>query len=449
MIRSQFRKTVTKARSRVRPGAARSKSGGALKAQTAGGAAAQAISPLAPAAQKPLPPIAGVRLATAAAGIKYSRRTDVMVAELAPGTQVAGVFTRSKAPSAPVEWCRAKLARGTARGLVVNSGNANAFTGQAGKSTTREVAQAAAAALGCHPSQVFLASTGVIGEPLPAEKITKVLPQLCDGAVTERWEAAAGAIMTTDTYAKLATATARIAGAKVTINGIAKGSGMIAPDMATMLGFVFTDATIPAVVLQELLSDSVAKSFNCITVDSDTSTSDTLLLFATGQGRPHPRITRASDPGLADFRRKLDAVLLDLALKVVRDGEGAQKLIEIDVNGAKNDASAHRIAISIANSPLVKTAIAGGDANWGRIVMAVGKAGEPADRDRLKIAFGGHVVAEAGARARRYDEAKASAAVAQRSVKIAVDIGLGRGHARVWTCDLTEGYIHINGAYRS
>ncbi len=449
MIRPQAPRSVTKTRAKVRPVASRGKPGAAPKSQESGGTDGHGISPLAPAAQKPLPPVAGVRLASAAAGIKYSARTDVMLAELAPGTQVAGVFTRSKAPSAPVDWCRTKLARGTARGLVVNSGNANAFTGQAGKTTTRAVAQAAAAALACPLSEVFLASTGVIGEPLPAEKITKVLPQLCNGAVNESWEAAARAIMTTDTYPKLATASARIAGTKVTINGIAKGSGMIAPDMATMLAFVFTDAAIPAAVLQDLLSDGVAKSFNCITVDSDTSTSDTLLLFATGQGRPHPRVTRASDPGLADFRRKLDAVLLDLALKVVRDGEGAQKLIEVGVSGAKSDASAHRIAMSIANSPLVKTAIAGGDANWGRIVMAVGKAGEPADRDRLKIAFGGHVVAEAGARARRYDEAKASAAVALRSVKIAVDIGLGRGRARVWTCDLTEGYIHINGAYRS
>ena len=450
MTKSQPRKPVIKPKAKARVPAAPGKSGAALKAHAAvAGAATHPRSPLAPPARKPLPAVAGVRLASAAAGIKYSGRTDVMVAELAPGTQVAGVFTRSKAPSAPVDWCRTKLARGTARGLVVNSGNANAFTGQAGKVATREVAQAAAAALGCSSAAVFLASTGVIGEPLPAHKITAILPQLCDGAAKDGWEAAARAIMTTDTYPKLATASAKIAGSKIRINGIAKGSGMIAPDMATMLAFVFTDAVIPAAVLQDLLSDGVARSFNCITVDSDTSTSDTLLLFATGQVLSHPRITRASDPRLADFRRKLDAVLLDLALQVVRDGEGAQKLIEVDIRGAKSDASAHRIAMSIANSPLVKTAIAGGDANWGRIVMAVGKAGEPADRDRLKIAFGGHVVAEGGTRARRYDEARASAAVAQCTVKIAVDIGLGRGRARVWTCDLTEGYIHINGAYRS
>ncbi len=446
MTKSQVRKPAIKARAKGRGPATNGKSGAQSMTQAAG---MHPRSPLAPTAQKPLPAVAGVRLANAAAGIKYPGRTDVMVAQLAPGTQVAGVFTRSKAPSAPVDWCRSKLARGKARGLVVNSGNANAFTGQAGKSTVRAVAQATAAALDCSIAEIFLASTGVIGEPLPAHKIIEVLPQVCDSAAADSWEAAARAIMTTDTYPKFATASARIAGSKVTINGIAKGSGMIAPDMATMLAFVFTDAAIPAVVLQDLLSDGVARSFNCITVDSDTSTSDTLLLFATGQGRAHPRITRATDPRLADFRRKLDAVLLDLALKVVRDGEGAQKLIEVDVSGAKSDASARRIAMSIANSPLVKTAIAGGDANWGRIVMAVGKAGEPADRDRLKIAFGGHVVAEGGARARRYDEAKASAAVAQRTVKIAVDIGLGRGHARVWTCDLTEGYIHINGAYRS
>ncbi len=450
MTKPQASKSLPKAQAKGRGPAGRGKSGPARRAQPVRPAAgAHLLSPLAPTTRKPLPALAGVRLASAATGIKYLGRTDVMVAELAPGTQVAGVFTRSKAPSAPVDWCRINLARGTARGLVVNSGNANAFTGQAGKAATRGVAKAAAAALRCPAGEVFLASTGVIGEPLPAHKITAVLPQLCDGAARDSWEAAARAIMTTDTFPKLATASARIAGSKVRINGIAKGSGMIAPDMATMLAFVFTDAVIPAAVLQGLLSDGVARSFNCITVDSDTSTSDTLLLFATGQGPAHPRITRASDPKLADFRRKLDVVLLDLAQQVVRDGEGAQKLIQVDVSGAKSDTSAHRIAMSIANSPLVKTAIAGSDANWGRIVMAVGKAGEPADRDRLKIAFGGHVVAEGGVRSRRYDEAKASAAVAQREVKIAVDIGLGRGRARVWTCDLTEGYIHINGAYRS
>ncbi|MDE2464612.1 MAG: bifunctional glutamate N-acetyltransferase/amino-acid acetyltransferase ArgJ [Alphaproteobacteria bacterium] len=450
MTKSATHKSVTRGKAKGRTGgtkAARAGGGRALKGT--GTTPAHAVSPLAPAAQKALPALAGVRLASGAAGIKYPGRTDVLLAELAPGTQVAGVFTRSKAPSAPVDWCRSKLSRGKARALVVNSGNANAFTGRDGVEATRQVAQAAAAALGCSATEIFLASTGVIGEPLPSSKITRLIPTLCAAEARDSWEGAASAIMTTDTYPKLATATARIDGHKVRINGIAKGSGMIAPDMATMLAFIFTDAALPAPVLQQLLSRGVARSFNCITVDSDTSTSDTVLLFATGQNRAHGRISRAGDPRLADFNRKLDAILLDLALKVVRDGEGAQKLIQVDVTGARSDQSAHRVAMAIANSPLVKTAIAGGDANWGRIVMAVGKAGEPADRDRLQIAFGGHVVAEAGARARRYDEAKASAAVAGRLVKIGVDLGLGRGLARVWTCDLTEGYIHINGAYRS
>jgi len=294
-----------------------------------------------------------------------------------------------------------------------------------------------------------MASTGVIGEPLPASKITAVLQGLVEQGAAGNWKAAADAIMTTDTYPKAATATALIDGVKVTINGIAKGSGMIAPDMATMLSFVFTDANLPASVLQECLSAGVGASFNAITVDSDTSTSDTLLLFATGKGAKHSPVAKASDKRLTDFRRKLDALLLDLALQVVRDGEGAQKLIRIDVAGAENDAAAKRIALTIANSPLVKTAVAGNDANWGRIVMAVGKAGEKADRDLLKISFGGHVVAEKGMRAVKYNEAIATKAVSGRDVEIAVELGIGKGAARVWTCDLTHGYIDINGSYRS
>jgi glutamate N-acetyltransferase/amino-acid N-acetyltransferase len=333
--------------------------------------------------------------------------------------------------------------------LVVNSGNANAFTGKAGQDGMREIAEEAAAVAHCRSSEVFMASTGVIGEPLPAQKITKVLAGLAAQGAAGNWRAAADAIMTTDTYPKAATATALIDGVKVTINGIAKGSGMIAPDMATMLSFVFTDATLPASVLQECLSAGVGPSFNSITVDSDTSTSDTLLLFATGKGGKHPAIAKANDKKLTDFRRSLDAVLLDLALQVVRDGEGAQKLIRIDVSGAESDKAAKRIALSIANSPLVKTAIAGNDANWGRVVMAVGKSGEAADRDKLKISFGGHVVAEKGMRAAKYSEATATKAVQGREVQIAVDLGLGKGTARVWTCDLTHGYIDINGSYRS
>ncbi|HEY0283423.1 MAG TPA: bifunctional glutamate N-acetyltransferase/amino-acid acetyltransferase ArgJ, partial [Rhizomicrobium sp.] len=302
---------------------------------------------------------------------------------------------------------------------------------------------------GCRASEVFLASTGVIGESLPAEKITKLLGALAQDMSSAGWRAAAEAILTTDTYPKMATVTASIDGKKVTINGICKGSGMIAPDMATMLAFVFTDANLPASVLQELLDAGVKPSFNSITVDSDTSTSDTLLLFATGKGARHPAITKASDKRLANFRAKLDGVLLDLALQVVRDGEGAQKLIRVDVTGAENDVAAKRIAFSIANSPLVKTAIAGSDANWGRVVMAVGKAGEKADRDTLTIRFGNQLVAEKGDRAAKYDEAAATKAVSGPEVEIVVDLALGKGTARVWTCDLTHGYIDINGSYRS
>lgn len=411
--------------------------------------AAHAVSPLAPKVPSRLPPLAGVRLATGAAGVRYKDRTDVLFAVLAPGTQVAGVFTTSKTASAPVEWCREMTKAGTARALVVNSGNANAFTGKKGRTAVRDVADIAAAAVGCHANEVFMASTGVIGEPLPAERITKILGRLAESGSADGWRDAAEAIMTTDTFPKLATVSAEIDGHRVTINGIAKGSGMIAPDMATMLAFVFTDANLPAPILQEMLSAGTRQSFNAITVDSDTSTSDTLLLFATGKGAHHPAIAKANDKRLTEFRQKLDGLLLDLALQVVRDGEGAQKLIQVDVTGAESDAAARKIALSIANSPLVKTAIAGSDANWGRVVMAVGKAGEEADRDRLKIDFGGQVVAEKGERAASYDEKAATAAVKGREVKIGVDLGLGKGHARVWTCDLTEGYIRINGSYRS
>jgi glutamate N-acetyltransferase/amino-acid N-acetyltransferase len=396
-----------------------------------------------------LPPLAGVRLAAGAAGIRYPGRADTMLAVLAAGTQVAGLFTTSKTAAAPVEWCRTQLPRKRARALVANSGNANAFTGAAGRDAVRAIAGSAAAVLDCQAQEVFVASTGVIGEPLAAERITRLLGTLAESGAAGGWREAAEAIMTTDTFPKLATARARIDDCRVTINGIAKGSGMIAPDMATLLAFVFTDANLSGPVLQDLLTAGARNSFQSITVDGDTSTSDTLLLFATGKGAPHPPISKASDRRLGDFREKLDAVFLDLALQVVRDGEGAQKLIRIDVAGADSDDSARRIARAIANSPLVKTAIGGGDANWGRIVMAVGKAGEPADRDRLCITFGGVTVAEHGQRAEHYDEAAASRAVAGREVAIGVDIGVGAGRARVWTCDLTEGYIRINGSYRS
>jgi glutamate N-acetyltransferase/amino-acid N-acetyltransferase len=406
-------------------------------------------SPLAPKTTVNLPPLAGVRLATGKAGIKYRDRTDVLMMVLAPGTQVAGVFTQSKTASAPVEWCKRQLAAGAARVLVVNSGNANAFTGKAGQDGVREVAESAAGVVGCRAQEVFLASTGVIGEPLPYQKINRILGQLADSGAAGGWRSAAEAIMTTDTYPKLASTTAYIDGHRVTINGIAKGSGMIAPDMATMLAFVFTDANLPASVLQPMLSEGAQRSFNCITVDSDTSTSDTLLLFATARGAAHPAITRPSDRRLDQFKDKLNSVLLDLALQVVKDGEGATKLIQVDVSGAQTNESAKKIALAIANSPLVKTAISGADANWGRVVMAVGKAGEPADRDKLKISFGDHVVADKGERAPGYDEDLATKAVSGSEVLISVDLGLAKGKARVWTCDLTEGYIRINGSYRS
>jgi len=412
-------------------------------------AAAVAVSPLAPKTLAKLPPLAGVRLSTGAAGVRYKDRTDVLLAVLSPGTQVAGVFTKSKTASAPVDWCKANLKSGSARALVVNSGNANAFTGKAGIDGARQIAESAAAVVGCRPSEVFLASTGVIGEPLAAGRITKILGTLAEEGAADGWRAAAEAIMTTDTYPKLATASAMIDGKRVTINGIAKGSGMIAPDMATMLSFVFTDAALPSSVLQELLSAAVKPSFNAITVDSDTSTSDTLLLFATGKGAHHSAVSKASDKRLNEFRQRLDAVLLNLALQVVRDGEGAQKLIRIDVTGADSDDAAKRIALSVANSPLVKTAIAGDDANWGRIVMAIGKSGEAADRDKLRIAFGDQVVADKGERAAKYNEAAATKAVKGREVEITIDMGLAKGNARIWTCDLTHGYIDINGSYRS
>jgi glutamate N-acetyltransferase/amino-acid N-acetyltransferase len=412
-------------------------------------AAAPPVSPLAPKSFPVLPPLAGVRLATGAAGIRYRGRADTVLAVLATGTQVAGLFTKSKTASAPVEWCRTQLPQKRARALVANSGNANAFTGVAGREAVRSIAGSAAAVLDCQAQEVFVASTGVIGEPLPAERITRILAGLSESGAAGGWREAAEAIMTTDTFPKMATARPRIDDFRVSINGIAKGSGMIAPDMATLLAFVFTDANLPAPVLQELLNAGAQKSFHAISVDGDTSTSDTLLLFATGKGAPHPAISKSSDRRLNDFRQKLDGLLLDLALQVVRDGEGAQKLIRIDVTGAESDESARRIGLSIANSPLVKTAVAGGDANWGRVVMAVGKAGEPADRDRLRITFGDVTVAEQGGRAESYNEAAASRAVAGREVCIGVDMGMGPGCARVWTCDLTEGYIRINGSYRS
>ncbi|MBS7697278.1 MULTISPECIES: bifunctional glutamate N-acetyltransferase/amino-acid acetyltransferase ArgJ [unclassified Chelatococcus] len=409
------------------------------------------VSPLAPKTVPAMPPIAGVRFATAAAGIRYKDRTDVLLAIFDEGTSVAGVFTRSKCPSAPVEWCRDRLAGGKARALVVNSGNANAFTGRKGRESTALTAKLAAAAVGCAESEIFLSSTGVIGEPLDATKFEGVLADCARRASPEPWLDAAKAIMTTDTFPKVATRAADIDGITVTINGIAKGAGMIAPDMATMLSYVVTDAPIAAPVLQALLSGGVKGSFNAITVDSDTSTSDTLIAFATGAAvaRGVKPIEAVDDPRLAAFKVAFDALLLDLAHQVVRDGEGARKFVEVLVRGAVDDASAKRIALSIANSPLVKTAVAGEDANWGRVVMAVGKAGEPAERDRLAIWFGDIRVAVDGERDGAYDEAATSAYMRGEDICITADIGLGSGSATVWTCDLTKAYVEINGDYRS
>jgi glutamate N-acetyltransferase/amino-acid N-acetyltransferase len=395
-----------------------------------------------------LPPIAGVRMGATAAGIRYQGRTDLVMAEFAPGTSVAGVFTSNRCPGAPVDWCRAALKSGRARALVVNAGNANVFTGKAGRETTSATAAAAAKLVGCPGKQVFLASTGVIGEVLPHERMTAALPALHASLRDDGWEDAARGIMTTDTFPKAATRIARIGDVEVRISGIAKGSGMIAPDMATMLCFIATDAKIPAEALQAALARGIGGSFNCTTVDSDTSTSDTVLLFATGQTK-HARVPTEGGPLLRDFRAQLADLLLELALQVIRDGEGARKLVRIDVNGAVSAKSAKRVAMAIANSPLVKTAIAGEDANWGRIVMAVGKAGEPADRDKLSVAIGGTWMARDGAVVPDYDEAPVVAHMKGQELEIEVDLALGRGSATVWTCDLTHGYIDINGSYRS
>jgi glutamate N-acetyltransferase/amino-acid N-acetyltransferase len=412
---------------------------------------AAAVSPLAPSNFPDMPEIAGVRLATGAAGIRYKNRTDVLIALFDPGTTVAGVFTRSKCPSAPVDWCRDRLKPGRASVLVVNSGNANAFTGRSGRAATKLTADIASKAAKCRPAEIFLASTGVIGEPLDAHAFEGVMDSLVATAAPGLWEAAAKAIMTTDTFPKGATAEAKLGKATVNICGIAKGAGMIAPDMATMLAFVFTDAPIAAPALQRLLADGVTDSFNAVTIDGDTSTSDTLLAFATGAAaaRGAPRIARATDPRLKGFTKALNAVLTNLAEQVARDGEGARKLVEVVVEGAASAKSARRVAMSIANSPLVKTAIAGEDANWGRVVMAVGKAGEPADRDRLSIWFNGIRVAHKGMRDPDYDEAEVSAEMRQQVIKLKVSLGMGRGRDRVLTCDLTKEYVAINGDYRS
>jgi glutamate N-acetyltransferase/amino-acid N-acetyltransferase len=404
-------------------------------------------SPLAPAAFPSLPAIAGVTPRVARAQYKSWDRCDLTFVTLDAGTAVAGVLTQSKCPSPEVEWCRKALTLGQARALVVNAGNSNAFTGSRGRAAVEAIAARAAAHLGCQPSDVFVASTGVIGVPLPIDKAEAGLDaafvaEPCD------WEAAADTIRTTDTFAKAAVVTAVVDGRTVTLAGIVKGSGMIMPDMATMLGFVFTDAAVAPEFLQGSLSAANRASFSCITVDSDTSTSDTVLAFATGKAGNAP-LTDDDSAGADAFRAALADLCRQLALLVVRDGEGATKLIEIQVTGAESDASAHTIAMSIANSPLVKTAIAGEDANWGRVVMAVGKAGEPAERDKLSIRFGDTQVAEGGLAVTGYDETPVTAHLKGQEIEVGVDLGLGDGRATVWTCDLTHGYISINADYRS
>lgn len=409
------------------------------------------VSPLAPASFPTLPHVAGVSLGTAAAGIRKGGRDDLLVAGFAPGTSVAGTLTRSLCPAAPVDWCRRVLDEGdgTAGALICNSGNANAFTGKAGAVSTELMAASVAAALGVEAGKVMVASTGVIGEPLPDDKIASAVAPLVASLAPSSpplWEAAAGAIRTTDTFAK--GATAAVPGTAGTIVGIAKGSGMIAPDMATMLGFVFTDLEIPPSVLQAALAAAVDKSFNRITVDSDTSTNDAVLMFATGQSADDP-ITTLSDPRFPIFQRTLDGLTLDLAKQIVGDGEGATKLVAVKVTGAASEPSALRIARAVAESPLVKTALAAGDANWGRIVMAVGKAGEPADRDKLSIWIGPELVALSGTVWEGYDEGAATTHLAGDEVDITVDVGVGEHQATVWTCDLTHGYVAINAGYRT
>lgn len=407
-----------------------------------------AISPLAPERFPELPVISGVRFAAGCTGMRYRNRDDLLLVELAPGSTVAGVFTQSLTASAPVHWCRASAKRGRGRAMVVNAGNANTFTGRDGVNAVKTTAAATAKLFGCAANDVYVASTGVIGVKLPVETVVAILPALQQSLDEGAWDKAARAIMTTDTFPKGASATAKIGGKTVTIAGFAKGSGMIAPDMATMLAFVFTDANLPAKVLQQLLREGTDTSFNSITVDSDTSTSDTLLLAATGKAG-NKKIAQAGDPALKDFRAKLNAVLLDLAHQIVRDGEGAQKFVTIRVTGAVSAAAARKIGLSIGNSPLVKTAIAAADANWGRIVAAVGKAGEKANRDRLKVSMGGVTIAKSGGAVPDYDEAPVAQHMQGKEILIEVDVGVGKGKATIWTCDLTHGYIDINGSYRS
>ena len=406
------------------------------------------ISPLAPKSFPQMPFVNGVRMATAKTKTKYKGRSDLLLIDLVSGTSVAGVLTKSTAPGHPVIWCRDKLQKGKARGLVVNAGNANVFNGKSGMQAVEAIAKSVGTLLHCAKNEVYVASTGVIGERLDPTKIVEKITTLKDDLQNQNWKDAAIAITTTDTFPKGSHRVVKVGKTSVNIVGIAKGSGMIDPDMATMLGFIFTDAQIPAQILQKLLTRNVKSTFNSITVDGDTSTSDTLLLFATGVAE-HSVPSNDHDPILKEFEIGLNEVMLDLAKQIVRDGEGAQKLIKINVSGASSSTSARRIGLSIANSPLVKTAIAGEDANWGRVVMAVGKSGEKADRDKLGVWFGGIKIAENGGVVDNYDERPVAKHMQGHEVIIDVDVGVGRGTATVWTCDLTHGYININADYRS
>ena len=405
------------------------------------------VSPLAPNAFPVLPDINGVTLSTAASGMKYSGRDDMLLIQLASGGTCAAVFTKSDMAAAPVTWCRQQLAiNGDTKAILVNAGNANAFTGDGGMAAVIRCCEGLASRLGCQADEVMMASTGVIGEPLDTTILEAQFGRLVDG--TGGWQDAAAAIRTTDTFAKGAGASASIGGTAVHISGIAKGSGMIAPDMATMLGFIATDAAIPRDVLAALLADATKRSFNAITVDSDTSTNDSVYLLASGAAGNSP-VGNAADPALDDFRAALDQVMQDLAKQIVRDGEGATKFITVSVAGATDEDAARRIGMAIANSPLVKTAIAGEDANWGRIVMAVGKAGAGVAPQTLDIAMGGIRITAGGARVDGYDEAPVAAHMKGDEIDIAISVGDGTGKARIWTCDLTHGYISINADYRS
>ncbi len=404
-------------------------------------------SPLAPTQFPALADIDGVTLRAVRAHYKAWDRCDLSYVELAPGTTLAGVTTRNICCSTEVEMCREGIVRGTARALIVNAGNANAFTGYRGREAVEAIMTQTAAHLGVEPADILVCSTGVIGVPLPVDKARAGLATAFASSPCS-WEDLASAITTTDTFPKGASASAIVDGRTVSVVGIAKGSGMIAPDMATMLAYVFTDAAVAAPLLQSMIASACDATFNCITVDSDTSTSDTLLLFATGAAGNAP-LSSFDDAGADALSAAIHAVCRDLAQQIVRDGEGAQKFVSIHVSGAVSNDSARKIGLAIGNSPLVKTAIAGGDANWGRVVMAVGKAGEPADRDRLSIAFGGHWTARNGLPVDGYDEAPVAAHLAGREIEISVDIGMGDGRATIWTCDLTHGYISINADYRS